>query len=222
MNSTWKKVGASLAVVAALAVLIPACAENESSIFIRACLVPNDECAVEPTVDTLTRQEGFLDTKFGGSYACSLLIGNHLAPLGNSALRTETSRVQIYAFEVTIKDAQSGAVLRSYSDPVNGFIDPGQAPSPGYGAVNALLLDVATAEALVNNGGSEVLSTVIARGRTLGGTEVESAPWTMQIGVCRGCTCNEDCTGIDLSDEKLDCQAGRDGHCSFVETSCGP
>ena len=28
--------------------------------------------------------------------------------------------------------------------------------------------------------------------------------------------------GMDLSDEKADCLAGRDGHCSFVETSCGP
>jgi hypothetical protein len=44
----------------------------------------------------------------------------------------------------------------------------------------------------------------------------------MQIGVCRGCTCNDDCAGMDLSDEKPDCLAGRDGHCSFVETSCGP
>ena len=59
---------------------------------------------------------------------------------------------------------------------------------------------------------------VIARGRTLGGTEIESAPFSFPITICQGCTCSDPCDGI--SDAKADCRFGLDGHCRYVDTAC--
>lgn len=231
MNTRSMKAAMKAAAVAligaAAGVLAPACADNESSLFIRACLVPDEQCVVEPSTDSVSRQHGLVDVaRTGGGYRCFLLLGNQLAPLGNDSLRTETSRIQVYAFDVSIRDAAAdptAAPLVEYTTPAAGFVDPGQAPEAGYGAVDALLLDAQTAANLAGQGGSgflpEVLVSVVARGRTLGGTEVESAPWQFPITVCNGCTCQ----GLACdpgSDATADCLFGLDNHCRFVDTDC--
>lgn len=226
MNSPWTKAAAALLLAAASCLVAPACAENESSLFIQACLVPDEQCIVEPSADAVVRQRGLVDVAHtGGGYRCNLLLGNQLAPLGNDSLRTETSRIQIEAFDVTVRRiGPDGTEVEeaAFSAPTAGFVDPGQAPSPGYAGVDALLLDPATASRLAdpNNAGflNEVVVEVVARGRTLGGTEIESAPFRFPITVCNGCTCDQSCEGV--SDAKFDCQFGLDGHCRFVDTAC--
>ena len=66
---------------------------------------------------------------------------------------------------------------------------------------------------------NELIVEIVARGRTLGGTEVESAPWRFPITVCDGCTCGDLC-GMDQMDAKADCQFGTDGHCRFIDSAC--
>lgn len=208
----------------ATGVLAPACADNESSLFIRACLVPDDSCVVEPTTDATIRTSGSMDVGVLGEYRCQLLLGNQLAPLGNDSLRTETSRIQIYAFDVTVTD-RSGAVVGEFSAPAAGFVDPGQAPSPGYGAVGALLVDSDTANRIADQGVAQgraqpVLATVIARGRTLGGTELESAPWSFPLEICRNCGCDSTCTWPLDAEILPSCHRGRDGNCVVAESAC--
>jgi hypothetical protein len=218
---------AAMALMAALAgVLAPACADNESSLYIIGCLVPDEQCVVEPSTDSLVSQRGTLDVAYRGSgYRCHLLMGNQLAPLGNDSLRTETSRMHIESFDVRIlRRAADGTEVEEevFSAPAAGFIDPGQAPSAGYGGVDALLLDPATATRLAQPTDgflNELVAEVTARGRTLGGTEVESAPWRYAITVCDGCTCGAAC-GPDEMDAKADCQFGLDGHCQFIDSAC--
>lgn len=222
------RVSAALGFSALLGLLGPACADNESTLFIRACLVPDSDCSVQPTLDSATQQAGLLDTAFSVTgYRCPMLVGNQLAALGNDSLRTETSRIVVYAFDITVTDAASGGQLASYSVPAAGFVDPGQAPDPGYGAVDGLLLDINTAKAVAAqagpNGFPQVLVSVIARGRTLGGTELESPPWTFAITVCNGCTCTAasgKCTPDELTSTDADCRFGSDGRCRFVDTDC--
>jgi hypothetical protein len=165
-----------------------------------------------------------MDVGIIGTYGCNLLLGNQLAPRGNDSLRTETSRIQIYAFDVTVTDI-AGAVVGEFSSPAAGFVDPGQAPSAGYGAVGATLIDFNTAKLMADRGDAEgrvqpVLSTVIARGRTLGGTEVESAPWSFPLEICRNCACDPQCS-LPVDAELLpSCHWGKGGACKSVESNC--
>lgn len=224
----WFRASVALGFSAALGLLGPACADNESTFYIRACLVPDNDCAVQATLDAPTQQAGLLDTAFSSTgYRCAMLVGNQLAALGNDSLRTETSRIVVYAFDITVADAASGGQLASYSVPAAGFVDPGSAPDPGYGVVDGLLLDIGTANSISAqagaNGFPQVLVSVIARGRTLGGTELESPPWTFPITVCNNCTCagaSGKCTPDDLSSSTVDCRFGSDGRCHFVDTDC--
>lgn len=224
----WIRALSAVGFSALLGIVGPACADNESSFYIRACLVPDNDCAVQATLDAPTQQAGLLDTAFSTTgYRCALLVGNQLAPLGNDSLRTETSRIVVYAFDITVADAVSGAQLTSYSVPAAGFVDPGQPPDPGYNAVDALLLDIGTAKSVAASAGAngfpQVLVSVIARGRTLGGTEMESAPWTFPITVCNNCTCTAasgKCTPDTLTSTTADCRFGSDGRCRFVDTDC--
>ena len=83
-------------------------------------------------------------------------------------------------------------------------------------------MDVDTAAAAAIKG-SELLVSVIARGRTLGGTELESGAWQYQIGVCAGCTCGGGSTPACMEppeDAQGDCRAGIDGHCRYVDSDC--
>ena len=59
MNAPWMKAAAVSVLAAATGVLAPACADNESSLFIRACLVPDDQCVrasrLENVADLMSR-----------------------------------------------------------------------------------------------------------------------------------------------------------------------
>lgn len=224
MKTPWMKALAIALLAASTGVLAPACADNESSLFIRACLVPDDSCSVEPSPETAFRSGGSMDASILGEYSCVLLLGNQLAPVGNDSLRTETSRIQVYAFDVTVTD-RLGAVVGEFSSPTSGFIDPGQAPSAGYGAVGATLVDFNTVQKVAAQGEAEgrsqpVIATVIARGRTLGGTEVESAPWSFPIEICRNCGCTPNCTWPLDAEPLPSCLRGREGNCVVAESSC--
>ena len=69
---------------------------------------------------------------------------------------------------------------------------------------------------------AELLVSVVALGRTLGGTEIESAPWKFPVGVCNGCTCPGQNPVCEFPDDSLapNCRAGIDGQCRFTETDC--
>lgn len=217
------KSGSVAFLVAAAAVALTGCAENESTLFIRGCLVPDAEtCVADPSGQGSLNPRGFLDLAVSpaGSYSCPLLIGNQLVPVGDDVtLRTETSRIFVYAFDVDITETGTAASVGSFRASANGMIDPTSGPSPGYGAVNALLVDSAIASA---NAGKELSISVVALGRTLGGTEIESGAWPFQVAVCSGCTCSGQNPICQFPDEsvKPDCLRGVDGHCSFVETDC--
>lgn len=209
---------------AATAVLLTACAENESSLFIRGCLVPDpDTCIASPSGDGALSASGLLDLNVSGngSYSCPLLIGNQLVPVGDDVtLRTETSRIFVYAFDVSVTDS-TGAINTTFTAPANGMIDPTSGPTPGYGAVGALLIDAATAAA-VPPSGTELLLKVVAHGKTLGGVEIESGEWPFQVGVCAGCTCGGTSPICAAPDDTVepDCLSGVDGHCRYKGTDC--
>ena len=214
-----KGVAGSLAALAlaGLGALVPACADNESTIFVRNVLSAGSDCTVSPDPGGLSRPSGLLDVALRSEYVASLLVGNHLVARGDgNRLRTETSRVRLYATEVEVLDA-SGAVLgrsdgsvAAFSVPISGFAEPAAGATPGFGIAGTVLIDAATAASFRSSLGASgatanVIARVVVRGRTLGGTEVETPPFEYPITICSGCLVAFPAETDDPAKPGLDC-----------------
>ncbi len=178
------------------------CTDTGSTIFIRQVLVRDaeDQCIVRADPTGLFTGSGFLDTSLGdGAYQAAMLVGNQLTRRGDEdTLRTETGRVQFYEAEIEVYD-YAGGLLNEYTMPVSGFADPATGTEPGWGVVNATLVDSGSAAAAAGGGGQVVVSRVRLYAVSLGGEEVETAPWDFPVFVCSGClaciepdTCEDD------------------------------
>lgn len=192
MGQSLQRTVAFLFLVASGGVLASSCVVNESTIFIRGCLaLPNDTCTVTPDISAKEIFAGQLDPSQATGYSGVLLVGNQLVARGDTKqLRTETSRVEFQAADVTIYDSTTTETFIQYSVPASGFADPGTAAQPGFGAVAVLLVDAKTASQHV---GDTLVAGVILRGRTLGGIEVETGEWRFPVDILqRGRLCNLD------------------------------
>jgi hypothetical protein len=194
MKIKRRHVGGLTTLLAFGALLGPGCAENRSSLFVKGVLkFPTDSCEVTADASAVVILRGALDIAFTTEYPASLLVGNQMVRRGNAAtLRTETSRVIFESADVRVTDA-AGNELGAFTAPANGSVDPSTGTEPGFGFVNVILVDSGSSTAAVGgaDGGSrtpvEVIASVIARGRTLGGEEVATGEVAFPVDVCRGC-----------------------------------
>lgn len=211
---------AALLVAGTAGLLAPACADNESSLFIRGCKAyDNEDCSVDNDASGEYFFSGKLDVAVVSSYSCPLLVGNQVVARGSSdQVRSETSRVSLYSADVRITDAAGNALSYpdgaevAYSIAISGFVDPSDtADSIDYGIADVTLIDQATAESLAGSlapgASTDVIASVIIYGRTLGGQEVQTGEFQFPITVCRGCQCAlpTDDTGADSSGVFLTC-----------------
>ena len=107
--------------------LASACADNESSLFIRMRLARTGDCDVTCGPGEEFWTQDAVDAAYTGSHSATLLVGNQVVARGDSdVLRTETSRVQLYEADVRKApgrraepgDADAGhAVLRALGSP---------------------------------------------------------------------------------------------------------
>ncbi len=226
------KIGAVGLLVAGAAFMIPACAQNTSSLVIRGVLAPSlDTCAVLANPSSTQLSTGTMDLAITEQYSASLLLENQVVARGDAnKLRTETSAVVLYEADVQIQDVTGATLARSdgssaeYSIPMAGFIDQATSGTPGYGYTTVLLVDAATAADLkvaTKKDPLDIVVNVSVRGRTLGGDELQSAPFAFPIHACVGClvTCpakadNPDIPGRDCEstaeDAKPNCRLGLD------------
>lgn len=202
MNATSglaRRLCALAMLTAAGGLLASACADNESSLFIRMRMARTGDCTVNCSPDEMFWTEDSVDAAYASSHSATLLVGNQLVPRGDSdVLRTETSRIQLYEAEVRITDVEGNPVegadgASGYVVPITGIVDPGNSDQPGYNCTEVLLIDGATmdvlrARAAASRSDIQVISTVIVRGRTLGGQEIESGEWSYSTRVCFGCS----------------------------------
>jgi hypothetical protein len=80
----------------------------------------------------------------------------------------------------------------SFTTTAAGFIDPATNTLPGYGLTEVLLIDGATGQLLDKSPDLwPVTSRIIVHGRTLGGQDLQTAPWDFPIYGCNGCLCKE-------------------------------
>ncbi|AKT36419.1 hypothetical protein [Chondromyces crocatus] len=238
MPTTQLKRGFAAVLLALSAgVIAPACADNESSLFIRDCVpaVPTDQGCVTQDASSASVYlfNGRLDLAYQPAYSCALRVGNQLVQQGtNTQIRTETSRISLYAADVRITDASGNAITYAdgsavaFSVPLSGFIDPGSGTSAGYGYANILMIDQAAGQAIGRSLASagvistDILVGVIVYGRSLGGQELETVEWFFPIQVCLGCACTEPegCTADDgtsdvsppcTTDSPIDCRVAQ-------------
>jgi hypothetical protein len=233
MDLNVRRMAAGLMVLGAGSIMAPACADNESSLFIRAVQVPDDMCVFPaPGNDDVGLLNGRLDVRLRSTYVAAMIVGNQLVRRGDEEqIRTETSRIHLYAADVTVLDSGQAAIQRadgseaSFEVPVTGFVDPGSGSEPGYGTASALFIDSATADQLRAQigaqGVADIIVSVILRGRTLGGSELESGEFQFPIQVCDGCLLTasvaddpaspaRDCDNVMDLDDNLLCAPGQD------------
>jgi hypothetical protein len=223
--SRWLgRAGAAVVLASSGALIAPGCASNESSMYVRAALhVPPSTCEVlaDPTAPALNN--GVFDVTLAGSYSASLLIANQLVRRGDpDRLRTETSKVELYGADVTVLSNNNTTLTRSsgqaakFFTAASGFADASSGVAPGLGIVSVTLIDPALAQDLAaeiasTNIQQDVVASVVVRGRTLGGLEVESWDWPFPIHVCAGCLCDRaPCQGDSATEPEANCRPGLD------------
>lgn len=215
-----------------------ACVPNDSSLFIRSCLVtPLDSCKIDVSLSAPFLSKGALDAAFASEYNCPLMMENQLVVRGDTnKLRTETSRISVYAADVTLLNGEGKIITRAdgssaqFTTTISGFVDPGTGATPGFGATFVTLIDAATAGDLGEAARTtcllqEVEARVIVHGRTLGGTELTSNEFAFPIQVGYGVLC-VDPPGVSCksaTDKPPDnCRLGLDSEvdCRYLGTSC--
>jgi hypothetical protein len=200
MKRFW---GHAFAVTGALAIaveLIPACAHNDSSIFINGVLAPSvsgssngQACTytADPTQMHITT--GLLDVAVLRSYDAVVLVGNQLiARASPEQGRTETNRVVIQGAIISVTDASGASLHDPFTRSAAATVDPSQGTQPGYTAIGVELLDHGIIDGIANSlsiRGDPVRSLIHVKmfGNTLGGDHVETNDFQFPVDLCRGC-----------------------------------
>lgn len=179
MNRHFIRSLISTSAVATLVLATQGCTDARTSVFIRQMQALSDDCTVSGDPASFALLAGVVDPTLTSSYAAAMLVGNQLVQRGEAdLLRPETNRVQFYSVDVEVFDF-AGNSVGAYSVPATGFADPASGSSPGYGVVAATIIDPGAMAALTP--GTTAVSRVVVYGVTLGGIEVETAPWDFPI-----------------------------------------
>lgn len=177
----------SLVFAMVLMVLTTGCSDTYSTLFIRQVQQPDpdDDCNVSNDSSAAVKLSGTLDRAVEDGYMAHVLVGNQMIPrANNNLLRPETGRIQLYEMEIEVFDF-TGASVAFFAAPISGFADIATSTLPGYGLVQTSILPPAVAAAIDTSAGA---ASVVARmrvfGTTLGGLEVDSAPWDFPMTIC--------------------------------------
>lgn len=186
----------------ALALAAPACAENDTSLFVAGVLKGDPpECEYKADQGSATLLGGTMDVGFVTSYTAELLVALQLAPRGDkSKLRAESMTFQVRGAEVRLTDSE-GALLDEFSVPAGGVVAPTSAANPGFGISEVILIPHSIGQDLRNEVDPGELRTVVAEvrvfGETLGGTELTSGSFTYVIDICHACMSAATTDGVD-------------------------
>ncbi len=192
-------IGQAIAVVA-LGVLstavMPACAENDQSIFIRNMLGPaqnrqNNACVYSSDPTQLAISEGILDIGVADSYRAALLVGNQLIARGDgNNTRSESNRARLDGAVVRVTDP-NGGTLGEFTSLGSGFVEPQLNNQPSFGPFFVTILDSSTiqkvAGQVTGEQGKLVIANIKVFGRTLGGVDLETGEFQYPIRLCNGC-----------------------------------
>jgi hypothetical protein len=242
MDRFWMRTVIGVLAASAIGVLSSACAHNDSTLFIQEVMAPpptktGTTCSYVPSPQAAFLSQGTFDIGLATSYEAVLQLGNQMvqrgpAGPGSDPVHTETSRIVINGAEVSVADA-TGAVIGNFTSVATSFVDVGATGIAGLGAVGITAIDAKTASTLCGQFADpatrhQLVLTIKAFGKTLGGTDVESQDFTFPVTVCKGCLVDYSSacvpaagsmTTVDSS--KIPCQVGADSSipCQACATS---
>lgn len=212
---------------------LPACTDNDQSLFIRNALFPaqnrQNGCIYTDDPQQPALFEGILDVGLRDNYTGVFLVGNQMIPRGDPlSTRAESSRAHINGGIVRVTRTD-GAVIREFTSYATGFADPQNNNQADFGSASLIAIDAPTAKVLrdeifaefaklppgtslaqIRRFSIQVLSNIKIFGKTLGGTDVESAEYQFPIRVCVGCLVNfpagvNDSTKNKPGDTRVNC-----------------
>jgi len=198
MMRVWGHLGVGLLLLASAAVSIPACAHDDSTLFVQDVLLAQPVSAGQVCVFTSDPKQpfissGILDLALRNQYDATFLLGNQMVSESNSEqLQTETSIITVQGAVVRITDA-AGAQLNTFTRLTSATIYPASGTVPGYAPVGVTILDSSTTTGgavagTVGSGGvARLVSYVKFFGVTLGGKSVESDEFEFPVDICFGC-----------------------------------
>jgi hypothetical protein len=187
--------------VGGAALLVPACAHNDSSLFIQGVLAPPQSAATSGCVFTTDptqaiESSGTLDVGVTDAYYAEYLVANQIIPQSNQdQLQTETSTINIQGAVVKIIDERTNDLLANFTSYGATTVYPANGSTPGYAPVGVMIVDPTTSAALLAGfaasghafGHRNILTSVFVFGKTLGGDYIESNTFEFQITACDGC-----------------------------------
>jgi hypothetical protein len=197
MNRTWGRVLTLLATGLLASALVPACATNDMSVFVRAALAPspnrqNNLCIYTDDPQQPQLLEGTLDIAIRETYFAVLLVGNQMIPRGDPLLvRAESSRFHVEGAVVRVTwPGPDEELIHEFTSVGTGFADQGQNNAPDYALAGITALDAVTTQQIAGAVAAEpkvVVAKIRVFGRTLGGRDLESGEFQLPIRVCHGC-----------------------------------
>lgn len=176
----------------ALALTLPACVENETSLFVGGVLkLKAPECEVRADQGTARLTSGILDVGFTTTYQAELLVGLQLATRGDkSKLRAESMNFQVRGAEVRLTNSV-GDLVEEFSVPSGGWVAPTNSNTPGFGIAEVILVPNSVGERLQDDLSGSDRRTLVAEvrvfGDTLGGADLTSGSFNYVIEICNGC-----------------------------------
>ena len=210
--------------VALLALLAPfafgSCVDDSVSLRITCDVAPEDDCTFTTAGECLVNGSLNVDESGAQSYRAVLRVVNGLKPRDREVPPlSETNGVQIYQFEVHIKDSAGKTLSLSgypnpYTVPASGFIEPAD-----EGLVGGDLIPNAYVKALRSVHGGNTQTTinlsVIARGKTSGDVDVESGgwPWYINLRALSTDAADGKCVAVD----DVACRLGQDGNTAVCD-----
>lgn len=206
MKQVLRKAGGRAAVLLGISLTGLGCTDEETGFFILGnVVVEAPECAARPEGTSTLLGAGLLDVALRPDYVANLLVGSQLAPRGDKTnLRTETMIATFTGAEVHLTGGPDVARV-SFTVPAAGTtIPPNSSADPGFGIVSATLipaaqgvdigLDLTDRAQLVTR-----VAEVSVFGKTIGGLDIETAPFSYAINVCKGCIVEFPADAIDAN-----------------------
>jgi hypothetical protein len=233
MNRFWERAFAIAAGAAFAGSMIPACAHDDATMFIRGVQAPptaggnGGVCIYTPDPTASLLSQGQVDAALTTSYTPVVLVGNQLVSRGSvDEVRAETSRVNIQGAFVKVVDPADGSVVMDNTVLTSGTIDPGAGNTPSWASFAVTLMNQKALAhfdpGAVGAPSKIAISYVKVYGQTLGGVSVETNEFQFPIYVCHGCLvsipagaaatkyCEGGSSGTTSTDVKEPCVAGWD------------
>lgn len=211
MKRLWGRAMAGAIVAALSAALAPACAHNDSTLFVYDVLAPQivtvgTRCLFTSSVSQPALSEGSVDTALTNGYFAEFLLGNQMVAQANpSQGKTETSIIEVQGAVVTIKDETGSQVLAQYTYNATTTVPPASGGTPGFAPIGALIINEST---LANYGppiNDRLLTFTHFFGVTLGGQSVTSNEFEFPVNLCSGCLVTFSAADISPTCQNVNC-----------------